>query len=105
MQQLQNVLRRFVHSLPFTAILLLESLQSSTEQTSGFKMAARKQFQSSLTINPELKLQLEQAKQKEVTEAELREQRISFAFGNALQSERITKDSVRFASEHIKLKG
>jgi len=40
-----------------------------------------------------------------VSEAELREQRISFAFGNAPQSleNRITKDSVRLASEHIRL--
>ena len=38
-----------------------------------------------------------------VTEDELREQRISFAFGNAPESELITKDSVRLASKHIRL--
>jgi len=67
-------------------------------------MPARKQFQSSLTVSPELQAKLDRARGTEVTEAELREQRVSFAFGNAPQSERITKDSVRFASEHIRLK-
>lgn len=67
-------------------------------------MPARKQFQSSLTVSPELKAQLERARKTEITEEELREQRVSFAFGNALQSDKITKDSVRFASEHIRLK-
>lgn len=67
-------------------------------------MPARKQFQSSLTVKPELKRLLEEARTKTVPEAELHEQRISFAFGNAPQSDLITKDSVRFASEHIRLK-
>jgi hypothetical protein len=38
-----------------------------------------------------------------VTDQELREQRISFAFGNSLNSDRITKDSVRRASQSIRL--
>jgi hypothetical protein len=38
-----------------------------------------------------------------VTEEELREQRVIFAFGNAPESELITKDSVRAASTHIRL--
>jgi hypothetical protein len=67
-------------------------------------MAARKQFQSTLTVKPELKRLLEEARGKTISEAELHEQRISFAFGNAPQSDLITKDSVRFASEHIRLK-
>lgn len=70
-------------------------------------MAARKQFQSSLTVNPELKRLLEEARKKEVTEDVLREQRISFAFGNAMDSDAsdlITKESVRRASKHIRLK-
>jgi len=67
-------------------------------------MAARKQFQSTLEVNPELKRLLEKAQSKPVSEAELHEQRISFAFGNAPPSDLITKDSVRFASEHIRLK-
>jgi hypothetical protein len=67
-------------------------------------MAARKQFQSTLTVNPELKRLLDEARGKTISEAELHEQRVSFAFGNAPQSDLITKDSVRFASEHIRLK-
>lgn len=68
------------------------------------KMAARKQLQSTLTVSPELKRLLIEAQAKKVSEDELREQRISFAFGNALESDLITKDSVRFAAEHIRLK-
>lgn len=67
-------------------------------------MPARKQFQSNLTVSPELKDLLEQARTKEVTEEELQEQRVSFAFGNALQSELITKESVRRSSKNIRLK-
>lgn len=67
-------------------------------------MPARKQFQSSLTVDPELAELLRNAQESPTSEDELREQRISFAYGNAPQSERITKDSVRRASENIRLK-
>jgi len=67
-------------------------------------MAARKQFQSTLTAKPELQRLLEKARDTQVSEEVLKEQRISFAFGNAPESELITKDSVRFASEHIRIK-
>jgi hypothetical protein len=67
-------------------------------------MAARKQFQSTLTVTAELKRALENARSKTVSEEELHEQRVSFAFGNAPQSELITKDSVRRASQNIRLK-
>jgi hypothetical protein len=67
-------------------------------------MPARKQFQSSLTVSPELQKLLEKAREKEVTEQELHEQRISFAFGNAPASDLITKESVRLASKQIRLK-
>ena len=67
-------------------------------------MPARKQFQSTLTIRPELQRLLDEARKKGVSEADLREQRISFAFGNALNSNLITKDSVRITSQHIRLK-
>lgn len=66
-------------------------------------MADRKQFMGVTEPNPELLRILEELRGTEVTEGELREQRISFAFGNALASETITKDSVRKASEHIRL--
>lgn len=66
-------------------------------------MAERKQFQSHLTVSPELSALLENARNHPATEDELREQRISFAFGNAPQSDLITKDSVRRASQTIRL--
>ncbi len=67
-------------------------------------MAARKQFQSNLKVSPQLNELLEKSKKTSVTEDELREQRVSFAFGNAPQSDLITKDSVRRASQRIRLK-
>ncbi len=68
-------------------------------------MADRKQFLGNMTANPTLLELLRLAKQRPVTEDELREQRISFAFGNApARAERITKESVRYASKHLKLR-
>jgi hypothetical protein len=65
-------------------------------------MAERKQFENVPTPNPEVMRLLRES--REVTDDELREQRISFAFGNApFSSDRITKASVILASEHIKL--
>ena len=66
-------------------------------------MADRKQFQNVPAADPELMRILDEVRNRNVTEDELREQRISFAFGNAPDSELITKDSVRHASEHIRL--
>lgn len=68
-------------------------------------MADRQQFFSVVKPDSELMKALEASRNTPVTEEELREQRISFAFGNAPQSSgnRITKDSVRLASEHIRL--
>ena len=67
-------------------------------------MAERKQFQSDLPVTPELAGLLQNARVTPVSEEELHEQRISFAFGNAPQSDLITKDSVRSSSENIRLK-
>ena len=66
-------------------------------------MADRKQFQNVNVPDPELMRLLDAARNKPVSEEELREQRISFAFGNAPDSALITKESVRLASKHIKL--
>ena len=67
-------------------------------------MADRKQFLGSETPNPKLLSILEVVKSKPVTEEELHEQRISFAFGNApANAKLITKDSVRHASKNIRL--
>jgi hypothetical protein len=66
-------------------------------------MADRKQFHSDLPVTPELSELLQKARTTPVSEDELREQRVSFAFGNAPQSELITKDSVRQSSLNIRL--
>ena len=66
-------------------------------------MPDRKQFRGTKPTDPELSRLLAEAKEKEVTEEDLREQRISFAYGNALDSEEITKESVRRASKNIRL--
>ena len=68
-------------------------------------MADRKQFEHVPAPDPEL-VRLLKEKNRPVDEEEMREQRISFAFGNApaKADKSITKDSVRHASLHIKLK-
>ena len=67
-------------------------------------MADRKQFEKIPTPDPELKDLLAASKRRQVTEEELQEQRVSFAFGNApFKSERITRESVLLSSQHIKL--
>jgi hypothetical protein len=67
-------------------------------------MADRKQFQNLKPADPELMRLLETARRTPVTEEELQEQRVSFAFGNApADSDLITKDSVRMASKKIRL--
>ncbi|MGH9683145.1 MAG: hypothetical protein ACRD4S_05995 [Candidatus Acidiferrales bacterium] len=66
-------------------------------------MADRKQFQNVTAPDPELMRLLDASHKKIVSEEELQEQRISFAFGNAPDSALITKDSVRLASKHIRL--
>jgi hypothetical protein len=66
-------------------------------------MADRKQFENVGTPDPELMRLLDETGTRDVTEEELREQRISFAYGNALNSELITKESVRQASKHVRL--
>ena len=67
-------------------------------------MPDRKQFQNVGAPDPELMRLLDASRDRTVTEEELHEQRISFAFGNApLNSELITKESVRLTSKRIKL--
>ena len=67
-------------------------------------MPDRKQFKTSLTVKPSLTVLLEEARKKGVSEEELHEQRVSFAFGNAPESDLITKDSVRHTSRRIRLR-
>ena len=68
-------------------------------------MAVRKSFLGPAPEHPELDRLLEETRDVEVTEAQLEEQRISFAYGNApADEERITKETVRAASKSIRLK-
>ena len=67
-------------------------------------MPDRKQFVAGAPADDELLALIDDAKKREVTEDELREQRISFAYGNAMTIDEITKDSVRKTSQHIRLK-
>ena len=67
-------------------------------------MTGRKQFQTSLEVSPRLAELLREAKQRDVSEDELHEQRVSFAFGNAPDSELITKETVRRSSERIRIR-
>ena len=68
-------------------------------------MAERKPFIGPIKSDPDLEKLIEETKNSPVTEDELHEQRISFAFGNApANANNITKDSVRQTSQHIKLR-
>lgn len=64
-------------------------------------MAERKPVMGSTPSHPELDRLLEQTRHIKVTEADLLEQRISFAYGNAPHSSNVTKESVRDATKTI----
>lgn len=67
-------------------------------------MADRKPFIGDLKVDEELKGLLEASRKVHITNEELLEQRISFAYGNApVRAKNITKESVRKASQHILL--
>jgi hypothetical protein len=66
-------------------------------------MADRKQFLEVLDADEELVRLLDASRDQAVTDDVLREQRVSFAFGNALNSEGVTKETVRHASNHVRL--
>jgi hypothetical protein len=68
-------------------------------------MAVRKQFLKSGAPDPELVALMKARKSRPVTDEELHQQRISFAFGNAMNAEVVTKESVRTASHSIRLRG
>jgi hypothetical protein len=68
-------------------------------------MAVRKSFLGPAPEHPELDRLLAETRDVNVTEAQLEEQRISFAYGNApFGADLITKDTVRAASRSIRLK-
>lgn len=66
-------------------------------------MAVRKQFFKRSAPNKALNELLEVTKDKSVTEEELAEQRVSFAYGNASDHDYITKESVRASANRTKL--
>jgi hypothetical protein len=66
-------------------------------------MADRKQFLGVAEADPGLLRLLNELRDRTVSDDELREQRVSFAFGNSLNSNRITKDSVRRTSQSVRL--
>jgi len=66
-------------------------------------MAARQSLLNPAPPRPELERLLKEAAKAGVTDEQLREQRISFAFGNAPSGSRITKDSARKAAGGIKI--
>ncbi len=67
-------------------------------------MAARKPLFGPAPSHPELDRLLEQARKIEITDEQLQEQRVSFAYGNAPVSARITKESVRNASKSLRMR-
>jgi hypothetical protein len=66
-------------------------------------MAERKAFFGTQPTHPELDALLETARKHPVTDDQLREQRVSFAYGNAPEGSKITKESVRVASESMRI--
>jgi hypothetical protein len=76
---------------------------SKNQPTRRSGMAARKQFINRSTPNEKLMKLLEATKTKEVSNAELAAQRISFAYGNASDADHITKASVTAAASTLKL--
>jgi hypothetical protein len=66
-------------------------------------MAIRKSFLRVAPEDKELTELLHAAVKKGVSEEQLSEQRVSFAYGNAPADSAVSKDSVREASKHNKL--
>ena len=67
-------------------------------------MADRKQFLNVGDADAELVRLLEKTRDVVVSDEQLREQRISFAFGNSPFSQDIQRDSVVRASESMRLR-
>lgn len=67
-------------------------------------MPARKQFLNTQPVDEDFNSLIETARQTPVTEEMLREQRVSFAFGNALDNDEITKETVRETSNRLSIR-
>ena len=66
-------------------------------------MVERKSALKRAPERPELERLLAEAKSTIITDEQLQEQRASFAFGNAPEGSRITKESAREATKHLLL--
>lgn len=66
-------------------------------------MAERKAALNRAPPRPQLEQLLERAKAVDVTEAMLREQRISFVYGNAPKGSRITRTSAMHAIDRVRV--
>ena len=67
-------------------------------------MAERKASLERAPERPRLRTLLDSAKTVTVTDAELRDQRASFVYGNAPKGSRITKDSATKSVERIRVR-
>jgi hypothetical protein len=68
-------------------------------------MAARKSVLKPAPQRAELERLLSESIRAGVSDDQLQEQRVSFAYGNAPEGSRITKDSVRKAARTIRITG
>lgn len=66
-------------------------------------MSARKTVMIPAPARPELERLLEMSRREGITDEQLMEQRASFAYGNAPEDSKITKESVRIASKTMRL--
>ena len=66
-------------------------------------MADRKPYLKTPKVKPELAELLNKIKGIEITDKQLFEQRISFAYGNAMGIGSITKESIRTASKKMRI--
>lgn len=66
-------------------------------------MAERKSALRRAPERPELSQRFEMAKTMVMTEAQIQEQRASFAYGNAPKNSRITKESALTATKRVRI--
>ena len=74
-----------------------------TQNRRDFEMAERKAAGRPAPPRPELRALLDRAKSVTLTEADLREQKVSFVYGNAPKGSQITKESARKAVDRIRI--
>lgn len=67
-------------------------------------MTTRKSFIEPPREDPELDRLEEDARKNPATDGELKEQRASFAYGNAPSDSRITKESAQTASDSVRIR-